>query len=126
MTKKTFLIYKLAAVIILAVLIGISVNFSNWYLPVAFIVTAWVLLYVLRGRVKEVVADERDYKVAGKASRFAMTIYSLLATVIGLALYIGGKDNLVLFVVGSVLLYSAGFLMLLNSILFKIYQRKDE
>lgn len=126
MTKKTFLIYKIIAIIILAVAINVSVHYGNWYLPAAFLVAALVLLYVLRGRVKEVIADERDYKISGKASGLAMRIYAILSVIIGLILYIAEKDNDVLFTIGSVLLYSAAFLMILYVILFKIYEKKDE
>jgi uncharacterized membrane protein len=126
MTKKTFLIYKIIAVIAVGVITSISVSHGNWYLPIASLVTAWVLLYVLGGRVKEVMADERDYRIAGKASGWAMRVYSMLSVVIGLILYIAGRGNEVLFTVGSVLLYSAGFLMILYSVLFKIYERKND
>lgn len=126
MTLKTFSIYKIIAVIIVAIATGVSVNNGNWYLPIALLITAWVFLYVLRTRVKEVIADERDYRIAGKASALAMRIYSVLAVIIGLILYVAEKNNEVLFAIGSVLSYSAGFIMLVYAILFKIYDKHHE
>ena len=126
MTKKTFLICRIITVFIVAMAVSISVNYGNWYLPIAFLITAWVFLYVSRTKVKEVVADERDYRIAGKASGLAMRAYSVLAVISGLILYIVEKDNEVLFAVGSTLLYSAGFLMVVYAILFKIYDKKNE
>ncbi|MFA4999649.1 MAG: DUF2178 domain-containing protein [Parcubacteria group bacterium] len=126
MTKKTFTICKVVAVIIVGFVTGVSVNNGNWYLPIAFLVTAWVSLFALKNRVKGVIADERDYRLAGKASMRAMTTYNALAVIAGLILYISEKDNAVLFSVGSTLLYSACLLMIIYSILFKIYERKDE
>lgn len=126
MTKKMFSVYKIIAVIIVAVVVSVSVNYGNWYLPVIFLISAWVFLYVLKGKVKEVVADERDYRTAGRASALAMRIYVSLSVVAGLVLYIAEKENEVLFAVGSVFLYSACFLMLLYAVLFKIYEKKDE
>ena len=126
MTKKTFLIYKIAAVIGLGIAVSISVNYGNWYLPIAFLITAWVFLYILRSKVREVVEDERDHKIAGKASVLTMRIYTIISVIVGLILYVAEKDNEILFVVGSVLLYSAGFLMVLYSVLFKTYEKKDE
>jgi len=126
MTKKTFTIYKIVAVIVVGFVTSVSANNGNWYLPVAFLVTAWVSLFVLRSRVKEVIADERDYRLAGKASMYAMTTYNVLAVIGGLILYISEKENAVLFSIGSTLLYSACVLMIIYSVLFKIYERKDE
>lgn len=126
MTKKAFSVYKIAAVIVVAVSVSVSVNYGNWYLPLAFLITAWVFLYALRSKVKEVIADERDYRIAGSASVLAMRIYAVVSVVAGLVLYITEKNNAALFIVGSVLLYSAGFLMLLYAALFKIYERKNE
>ena len=126
MTKKLFLVYKLVAVALVAIVLGVSIDYGNWYLPVIFLVTAWVSLYALRGRVKEVMADERDYRIAGKASLWAMKIYLSFSVIAGLILFITERENEVLFAIGSVFLYSACFLMLLYAILFKIYERRNE
>jgi uncharacterized membrane protein len=126
MTKKAFTIYKIITVIVVGFVTSVSINNGNWYLPVAFLVTAWVSLFVLKNRVNEVMVDERDYKLAGKASMHAMTTYEVLAVIFGLILYISQKDNMILFSIGSTLLYSACILMIIYSILFKIYERKDE
>jgi len=125
MSKKTFSIYRIIAVIIVSVVVGLSINFGNWYLPVAAIMASWLFLYTLRRRVKEVMADERDYTIAGKASGWAMKIYLSLSVIVGIILYsIGGKEG-ILFGTATALLYSACFLMLLYTVLFKIYERKE-
>lgn len=126
MTQKTFSIYKIIAVIFVAITTSISFNYGNFYLPVAALIVAWVSLYVLRNKVKEVMADERDYKIAGRASGLSIKVYTMLAVIIGLVLQIAEKNDSVLFAVGSSLLYSACFLVLFYAISFKIYARKDE
>lgn len=126
MSEKTFLICKIITVMALGAIVSVSINYNNWYLPVIFTVASFALLYTLKKKVKGVVADERDYKIGGKASRLAITIYTVLSVVFGLVLYVEGKDNEVLFALGNLLLYSACFLMLLYSVLFKIYIKKDE
>jgi len=126
MTNKTFSIYKIVAVVIVAFVTSVSVRYGNWYLPVICIVAAWIFLHALRSRVKEVIADERDRKVAGKAAGLAIQVYTLLSVIAGIVLYIVGKEDAVLFTVGSVLLYSACFLMFLYTVLFKVYEKKDE
>lgn len=110
----------------LGIIISLSVNYGNWYLPVIAIIAAFAFLFTLKAKVKEVIADERDYKIGGKASQTAMTIYTLLSVIFGIILYIAGRGNEALFAAGNVLLYSACFLMLLYSFLFRIYIKKDE
>lgn len=124
MTKKTFTIYKIIAVIVAAIATSISVKNGNWYLPLTFLVTGWVFLFALKSRVKEVITDERDYQLAGKASIYTMTTYNVIALIVGLILYVSEKDNVVLFSVGNTLIYSACFLMFLYAILLKINGRK--
>ncbi|MBN2198201.1 DUF2178 domain-containing protein [Candidatus Wolfebacteria bacterium] len=128
MTKKSFSIYRLVAVIIVAIVIGVSINYGNWYLPLIIIVASWVFLYILRQNVKEIMADERDYMIAGKASLWAMRIYLGVSVIIGLILYVAGIDEKegILFGIATALLYSASFLMVVYAVLFKIYEKKNE
>lgn len=109
----------------LGITISISINYKNWYLAVLCILAALVLLIALKKRVKEVLYDERDYIIAGKAARLTISIYAMICAVLGIILYIIAKENLVLFGVSNTLLYSACFLIFLNSILFKIYEKKN-
>jgi uncharacterized membrane protein len=126
MTQKTFLVFKIITAMALGIIVSLSITHDNWYLPVISVLAAFAFLYFLKNKVKEVMADERDYKIGGKASQSAMTIYVMLSVVFGIILYITGKENEALFAAGNVLLYSACFLMLLYSVLFKIYIKKDE
>jgi len=126
MTKKAFSIYRIIAVIIVTIIVSISINYGNWYLPVISIMASWLFLYTLRRKVKEVIADERDYIIAGKASGLAMKIYISFSVIIGMILYSTGKENEILFNIATTLLYSACFLMIFYAVLFKIYERKDE
>jgi len=126
MTKKAFSIYRIIAVIIVTIIVSISINYGNWYLPVISIMASWLFLYTLRRKVKEVIADERDYIIAGKASGLTMKIYISSSVIIGMILYSTGKENEILFNIATTLLYSACFLMIFYAVLFKIYERKDK
>jgi uncharacterized membrane protein len=126
MTKKTYFVYKIIAASLTSVVVGVSATYGNWYLPVICLVAATGFLFALKSRVNEVMADERDYKIAGRAAELAIRIYGITAAIVGVALYIVERGSGVLFVVGSVLLYSACVLMLLYAVLFKIYAKKDE
>ena len=125
MTKKSFSIYRVVIAMILSVLVSLSVSYGNWYLPVIAFVAAWIVLHLLKNKITEVIADERDYMVAGKAYAMAMKIYVFLSVIVGLVLYAAGKENIIFFTIGNVLIYSACFLMVLYAVLFKIYERKE-
>ncbi|MDD5356349.1 MAG: DUF2178 domain-containing protein, partial [Candidatus Omnitrophica bacterium] len=102
MTQKTFLVFKIITAMALGIIVSLSITHDNWYLPVISVIAAFALLYSLKNKVKEVMADERDYKIGGKASRSAMTIYVMLSVVFGIILYITGKENEALFAAGNV------------------------
>jgi uncharacterized membrane protein len=125
MTKRAFSIYRIIAVAIVSVIVSVSINLGNWYLPVISIIASWLFLYAIRRKVDEVLADERDYMIAGKASSHAIRIYALASVIIGMILYSIGSREGILFSMATTLLYSACFLMLLYAVLFKIYERKD-
>jgi uncharacterized membrane protein len=126
MSKKTFLVIKIITAAILGAVVALSVNYGNWKLPVIVVLTAFVFLNVSKKRVTEVMEDERDYRIAGKASRVAMTVYVMVSVILGLILYIAGRQNSAMFAAGNVMVYSACFLMFIYSVLFKIYAKRDE
>jgi uncharacterized membrane protein len=125
MSKKIFSIIRIIMVVTVAAVVSTSINLGNWYWPLLAITVSWVSLWLLSRRVKEVMADERDFMIAGKASLWAMRVYSVIAVVIGLIMYTTSRDNAMLFGTATVLLYSACFLMFVYSILFKILYRKN-
>ena len=126
MSKNAYTILKLSVVIILASIVAVSVSNGNWYLPIISMLVAFTLLYASKKKVKAILEDERDYKAAGNAARWAMNIYTMVSVVLGIFLYVKGKGDAVLYFSGNVLLYSALFLMFLYSVLFKVFIKKDE
>jgi uncharacterized membrane protein len=128
MDKKTFSILRIIAVAIVSISVSYFINMGNWYVPVITVAISWAFLYFMRKKVKQVIADERDYMIAGKASQIAMHTYLLLSVIAGLVLYslgLGDKEG-ILFGTATTLLYSACFLMLLYAILFKIFEKKND
>lgn len=126
MSKNTFLIYKIITAAVLGVLVSLSIDHNNWYLPVIGVVSAFAFLSFLKRKVKGVMADERDYRIAGKASYFSITAYSIISVVLGIILVVVGKEDAVFYVIGNTLLYSACFIVFLYAVLFKVFLRKDE
>jgi uncharacterized membrane protein len=123
MTAKKFLVYRLIVVILLAGVVSSFVATGNYLVPIAAVITALIFLLIMKNKVNEVLADERDYKIAGNAARYAMNIFSAVSCVIILVLYALKKDRPDFELIGSVLAYAVCGLMLLYSFIFKYYQR---
>ncbi|MDD4938460.1 MAG: DUF2178 domain-containing protein, partial [Candidatus Shapirobacteria bacterium] len=68
MTIKKYQQIKLISVVITAIIFSQSIIYRNYLIPLATLVIVSLGLILLRRRVKEVIADERDYTIAGKAS----------------------------------------------------------
>jgi uncharacterized membrane protein len=115
----------MAIAAVLGGLVSFSVVSENYILPIVAVVTALILIILLRRRVSEVINDERDYYVAGKAARWTISAYAILAALGSIFLMALRKTNPSLEFLGSTLAYSACFVMLLNSVLFYFFAEKD-
>lgn len=124
MTAKKFMFFKLIIAMILAGVVSSFVVVGNYLVPLAAIFTAVVLVLFMRRRVSQVMADERDYQIAGKAARYAMTIFTAVVGLVILVLFAWRPGNPAFELVGSALAYAICGLMLLYSIIFKYYSRE--
>ena len=124
MTKKQFLTFKLFVVVALSITVSISVTARNFIVPAVCMLVAFIALIFVKRRVKEVMSDERDYAVGGKAALVVMQVYALVASVGVLAFY-AFRDNVPSYEpIALTLAYSVCFLLILYSILFRYYNRK--
>ncbi|MDD5103214.1 MAG: DUF2178 domain-containing protein [Candidatus Peribacteraceae bacterium] len=123
MTLKQFAAVRLITVMLLSAFIAFSVASHEYFWPIIAMVLAILLLLGLRSRVKEILADERDYTLGGKAARWAMQIFSLVAVIVMFIFLNLGENNPQMTVVAHVLAYSVCALMLLYSALFGIFRR---
>ncbi|MFA4954440.1 MAG: DUF2178 domain-containing protein [Patescibacteria group bacterium] len=123
MTLKQYTLVRIIAVITVASSISISVARSNFIIPIFITLLAVAGLFFLRGRVKEILADERDYTLGGTAARLAIQIYSWAAIIAMFVLYSQRALNPTYEVIASVLAYSTCVLMLLYSLIFKYYDQ---
>ena len=69
MSLKTYSRIRLIFVFVLAVLISVSISLGNFFMPLVAMAIAMLILTGMRRRITGVVADERDYKLAGDAAR---------------------------------------------------------
>ena len=123
MTIKKYQQIKLAITVIIAVIFSQAILYQNYLIPLATLVVASLVLIYLRRQVKEVIADERDYALAGKSASWAIQIYSWIAVFAMFVLYAFKNLNPAYEPIALTLAYSTCTLMVLYSFIFK-FQNK--
>ncbi len=112
---------------IVAVLLGITfsqaVIFNSMTIPVISAIIGVLILLILRRRVKEIIADERDWAVGGKSAMLTLQIYSWIAVVGTLMLYANRGMNPSYEPIAVTLAFSTCFLIILYSVIFKYHDK---
>jgi len=124
MTLKKFRILKIAIAMLLSALVAQAVVIDNFYLALAAVLIAMGLILGLKRQVKEVMADERDYEIAGKAARYALTVFSIISSSAVLILTFFKEAHPIFETAGAILAYAVCFLLLLNSLIFSYLSKK--
>jgi uncharacterized membrane protein len=119
MTLKQFQTVKVCIAMVLAAVMGQAVILNNYILAVTAVIIAVALSVVFRRRVTEVVVDERDYQIAGKAAIYTMQIFCACACVITFMLISLRQKDPSLEVAGSALAYATCAIMLLYTFIYK-------
>jgi uncharacterized membrane protein len=123
MSLKHYRVVKIIFSFILALTFSQAIIYKNFLIPVILLVVGSLILLVLRRRVTEVIADERDYATAGKAALWAIQVYSWLAVVAMLLFYAERDLNPAYEPMAMVLAYSACLLILVYAIIFRYLNR---
>ncbi len=123
MKLKTYKSAQAAAAFLVAMSIASGIIVGQYFIPAALLVAATLILLLLRKRVTEPVADERDIATMGKAAALTIRGYSWIAVVVMLLLYANRAENPAFEPVAMTLAYSTALLMILYSFLFKYYNR---
>ncbi len=123
MTAKRFLVYRLIAAALIGAIVSLSITLGNYILPVAAILTFILVLRALKKQVKEVLEDERDYEIAGKAARYALSVFSAMAAVVIIVLFARRGQNPLYEAIGSTLAYAICALLIFYSLIFKYFQK---
>lgn len=123
MTIKKYQQIKLIIVVLIAIIFSQAIFYKNYLIPIATLLVSSLILIILRRRVKEVIADERDYALAGKSASWAIQIYSWIAVVAMFILYSFRDLNSFYEPVALTLAYSTCFLMFVYSLIFKFQNR---
>ena len=123
MTIKKYQQIKLAITVIVAVIFSQAILYQNYLILLATLVVASLVLIYLRRQIKEVIADERDYALAGKSASWAIQIYSWIAVVAMFILYAFKHLNPAYEPIAMTLAYSTCLLMVIYSFIYK-FQNK--
>jgi len=121
MNLKQYTTLKIVIVVALAMLCSWSVTSRNYIFPIIGVTASYLILFYFRGRVKEIIADERDYEIGGASARWAMQIYSWFAVAVMFFLYAKREINPAYETIAATLAYSTCFLMLVYALIFRFY-----
>jgi uncharacterized membrane protein len=124
MSLKWYRLITAAIATGLGAIIGWAILAGNTIVPIPAAIVAVVLLYLLRRKVNDVVADERNYKIDGKASSLTIKVSTLVIALIGVVLTAASTDHPQLKDVGFTLSYCACGLLILYIALYAYYSRK--
>jgi uncharacterized membrane protein len=123
MTKKQFKSIQMAVAVVLGIVFSEAVVYKNFIIPVIILIVCTLALLYLRSRVSEIIADERDYAIGGKAALLTVQIYSWLAVLGMLILYALRDVNPSYEPIALTLAFSTCGLMIMYSLIFKYYNK---
>ncbi|MBN2087334.1 DUF2178 domain-containing protein [Candidatus Peregrinibacteria bacterium] len=123
MKLKQYKTIKILITILLAIIFTQGVIYKEYLIPLAAMVVAALLLTHFRGRVKEIVADERDYEIGGKAALLTIRIYAWIAVIPMMVLYAYRDLNPGYQAVAMTLAFSTCILMLIYNFIFRYHNK---
>ena len=123
MTLKQFKFAKIITTIVVAIIVSQNVINREFFIPIVTVILASLILLYLKGRVKEVIADERDLNIAGKAAIITVQIYGWLAMIATFIFYSQQEKNPAFAPIAVTLGYSTCILLLIYASAFQIYNK---
>ncbi|OIP79435.1 MAG: hypothetical protein CO002_01060 [Candidatus Portnoybacteria bacterium CG_4_8_14_3_um_filter_44_10] len=123
MTLKRFRIIQLFVVIVLAGSVGWATVRQIYFVPIMATALAVILLFYLRSMVKEVIADERDHEIGGKAARLAITMFCWIVIIVMFAFLAFRGYGPYFETIAVALGYAVCLLMVLYTVFFRYYNQ---
>jgi len=126
MESRKFKKYGLIIIVVVGFFIGLSVSRGGEPITaVVAVVVGMILLYVLKSRVKQVIEDERIYRISEKASRRTVQVVGTTTAIIGLSVMgLSRSGYLELTEVGYLLACFAAVLLMVYMIFYGYYAKK--
>jgi len=126
MSRRWFRLCAAAITVTIVALIGWSIATENTLVPIAAVIGGVVLLYLLRRQVRDVIEDERNYRISEKASRFAIQVFAFITAITGITLTtVSTGDSPPFREVGLTLAFCACGLLILYLISYAYHSRKS-
>lgn len=123
MTLKEYRKVRWMFVAVVAMIFSQTVFYENYFIPIAVLVLASLVHLYLRRQVKEILADERDYALAGRSALMTLQVYSWIA-VVAMFIFYGLKEtNPAYEPIGMTLAFSTCLLLLTNAVIFHYINR---
>ena len=125
MERKKFKLYGLVLTIFVGFVIGLSAFRGEPIIAIVAVVIGMILLYTLKGRVRQVIEDERIYRISEKASRRTIQVIGTTTAILGLSILGLSKSGyLNLTEVGYSLACFATVLLFVYMIFYSYYAKR--
>ena len=125
MERKKFKLYGLVITIVVGFVIGLSAIRGEPITAIVAVVIGMILLYALKSRVKQVIEDERIYRISEKASRRTIQVVGTTTAILGLSIMgLSRSGHLELTEVGYSLACFAVVLLMVYMIFYGYYAKK--
>jgi len=122
---KRYELYRRAIMIAVALLVGLSAVTGEFALAISSVVIGLLILYSIKGRVEQVLVDERAFKISEKASRRTIQVVGTVTAIVGLIMIVLGRGRYpALTDFGMALTYLAIFLLAVYLIFYRYYSWK--
>ena len=112
---------KIGVVIIVAAIVAESVVARNTLIAVLAMVAGALVLLQARSKVKEVIADERDKEINGKAALLAIRLFGWIAAIASLMFITQRNHNPSFMLIAGGLSYGALVLLILYAVISRYY-----
>jgi uncharacterized membrane protein len=108
-----------------AVVMSFAVVLQSWPLAIADVLISMAVMLVAKSQVKNVIADERDYYIAGKAARYTQAIVCIMGAILTFY-FMALSKNPAAEAIGSVLGFCVCSVLMLNSIIVIYLERHEK
>jgi len=123
MTLEEYKKVRWAFVVVVSVIFSQTIYYKNYFIPIAVLLVASLVHLYLRRQVKEILADERDYALAGRSALMTLQVYSWIAVVAMFIFYALRDINPSYEPIGMALAFSTCLLLLINAFIFHFINR---
>ena len=126
MTVKQFRYIKIAVVMAVAITVSQTVIYNNFIIPISAMIIGSLVLVQAKKSIKGVIADERDYEIAGKAALLTIQIIGWIGAIVSM-IFFGIRDQNTIFeILAYAFSYGTCGLLLTFALITRFYHRIPE